>query len=494
MSLDLQFKNLELTSAISVNSNNKVECRVPLTEEELKGVIKVNAVTYLLSLEVLNGEIRYSGRVIFTILYKSEEGIKKFESGVEYSFRFPCDKAKEGMLINGEVCIENTDIAELNGIIMASGVIVFKGELTDKKVVEYFEKDKNLFVKTQEIEYLKDLNAFSKQSKIEEEFESSELIGSVLLHSEKVCVLDCQCGVGAVIIDGEVEVNILTIPLGKSLPTPITKKIPFRSEVEVEGIVPNNFATCSVLVKGASLKVYVDEGKNKSSISVEVELQSLGKTYESVNIYPCEDAYSLAREVYIERENISLNKFYGYKCLDFKVQNEISLNEDKNSRLLCLLSDKIEELNVNGLELSGAVSFDILCGGESVTTETVIVPISYTLPLVGNQVCDLKATITDVTINEIGSKYLISFKVNLCYIDLGYINTHVVTKITEGEEKPVNDSAISVYIPKPNDSLWDISKELGVSEEEILKINKNLTFPLSGEERIVVYREMLNKE
>ena len=71
MSLDLQLNSLELCSNVLVGSNNKVECRIPLTEEELKGVIKVSAVTYLLTSEVINNEIRYSGRAIFTILYKS---------------------------------------------------------------------------------------------------------------------------------------------------------------------------------------------------------------------------------------------------------------------------------------------------------------------------------------------------------------------------------------------------------------------------------------
>ena len=216
--------------------------------------------------------------------------------------------------------------------------------------------------------------------------------------------------------------------------------------------------------------------------------------YENINISFCQDAYSLNREIYMEREKVTLNKYCGYKCVDFKVESEISFSEDKNSRLICLLSDKIEEIAVNGLELSGAVSFDILYNGDEVKMERVTLPISHTLPLMGNRACDLKATITDVTINEIASKCVISFKVNICYMDLADFDVNIITKVTEGEEKPVNDSAISAYIPKPNDSLWDIAKELGVSEEEILKTNKDLTFPLSGDERIVVYREMIIKE
>ena len=493
MSLDLQLNSLELCSNVLVGSNNKVECRIPLTEEELKGVIKVSAVTYLLTSEVINNEIRYSGRVIFTILYKADGGIKKYESGVEYSYKFPCENARENTAVIGKVFIENTAIAELNGIATVSGIIVYKGEITDKKQVEYFEKEKSLFIKSQEVEYLKQLNSFFKESKIEEEFEETELISSVLLHSEKVTVVNCQCGIGAVLIDGDVEVNMLILPINKNVPVQISKKIPFRVEVESDGITPNNYASCIACIKGASLKVYVDENKNKSSISVEVNLVVNGKTYEAVNFYPCQDAYSLNREIYIEKEKVTLNKFYGYKCVDFKVDSEISLNEDKNSRLICLLSDKIEEISVNGLELSGAVSFDLLCIGEEDTTETVVIPINYTLPLVGNDINNLTATVTDVTINQISGKHFISFKVNVCYIDLASFDTYIITKVTEGDEKPVNDSAISVYIPKPNDTLWDISKELGVSEEEILKINKDLTFPLSGEERIVVYREMLIK-
>jgi hypothetical protein len=494
MSLDLQFNSLKLTNAISVSSNNSVECRVPLTSEELKGVATVNAVTYLLGYETLNGEIRYNGRAIFTVLYKSEGELKKYEAGVDYSFRFAFEKARENSDLSCSVAIENTAITELNGIVSVSGIILFKGEILECKEVEYFEKDKNLFLKNQEIECARDISKFSKETKIEEEFETSELIGSVLLHTEKVVIKGCECGENKVIVDGEVEVNMLIVPLGKNQPSLVVKKIPYRVEVEKDGISPNDFATCYAQNKGSSIKVYVDESKNKSSISIEVNLLVFGKIYERLSFYPCEDAYSLNKEIYLEKEKITLDKFNGFKCIDFKVESEISLNEDKNSRLISLLSDKIEEINFSGVELSGAVSFDLLCKGEEFEVQSVIVPINYTLPLLGNQAWNLKATLTEVSLSEINSKYFVSFTVNVCYLDMTRFDSYIITKVTEGEDKPVNDSAISVYIPKPNDSLWEISKELGVTEEEILKINKDLTFPLSGEERIVVYREVDIKE
>ena len=38
--------------------------------------------------------------------------------------------------------------------------------------------------------------------------------------------------------------------------------------------------------------------------------------------------------------------------------------------------------------------------------------------------------------------------------------------------------------------MWDICKTLGVSEEDILKTNKDLQFPLTQGERIIIYREI----
>jgi hypothetical protein len=66
----------------------------------------------------------------------------------------------------------------------------------------------------------------------------------------------------------------------------------------------------------------------------------------------------------------------------------------------------------------------------------------------------------------------------------------IIKSLQEGEDKKVNTSAISVYACNKGDTLWDISKRLGVSEDDVLKTNKDLEFPLSGEERIVIYREL----
>ena len=73
-----------------------------------------------------------------------------------------------------------------------------------------------------------------------------------------------------------------------------------------------------------------------------------------------------------------------------------------------------------------------------------------------------------------------------------YRNTEqtVIAEMEIGEEKKVSTAAISVCYPAAGSTLWDIAKDLGVSPEQILAFNEELQFPLTGEERVVVYRRL----
>ena len=50
------------------------------------------------------------------------------------------------------------------------------------------------------------------------------------------------------------------------------------------------------------------------------------------------------------------------------------------------------------------------------------------------------------------------------------------------------DSALSVYLPARGDGLWETAKKLLQSPEQIQATNPELSFPLTGNERILVYR------
>ena len=51
-------------------------------------------------------------------------------------------------------------------------------------------------------------------------------------------------------------------------------------------------------------------------------------------------------------------------------------------------------------------------------------------------------------------------------------------------------SAISIHIAKSGETLWDVAKALGSTPELVMLQNPDITLPLSGGERVIVYRHL----
>ncbi|MBQ9730283.1 MAG: hypothetical protein IJV80_05680 [Clostridia bacterium] len=58
----------------------------------------------------------------------------------------------------------------------------------------------------------------------------------------------------------------------------------------------------------------------------------------------------------------------------------------------------------------------------------------------------------------------------------------------EGESVAENECAVSVFIPREGDGLWELASRLKSPPEEVAKNNPHLSFPVKKGERIVIYR------
>ncbi len=490
MSINPEFDKIQISEVVTVSSSNGIECKLPLSEEEFKEILDVEVEASLTSVECFNKEIKYSGRAIFTVVYKSEGNIKKHEAGVEFSFKCDFEKCLEGMICLSEVKGDNVKVNFLNGIAMASAVIVFNGEISKQKDVEFFSSDSKLMVKRQNVEYSYEVSKVKRECKIEDEFDLPVLVSDIIFHREKVSIANCQSGIGVVIVDGEIELSSLINELeqGKE-PTPFVKIIPFRIEAECSDALPELLSCAFASVKSASLKVYVDEAKNKSTVSVEILLEINAKIYNFNTFSLGVDAYSNECEIKLSVEDKKVDKILGFKCLEDKIRSEISFNINENSRLIGVINDRIEDVRYtlldNNILIEGALSVACLFSSESYQAQSVLVPFNTKVKLSGDNFSFIKCEALDVK----ATKNSIEFVLKVCFLDVEESKFTAITAIEQGQKKRQNNSAISVYIPSANETLWDVSKALGVKEEDILKTNEGLEFPLSGNERIVVYRE-----
>ena len=69
------------------------------------------------------------------------------------------------------------------------------------------------------------------------------------------------------------------------------------------------------------------------------------------------------------------------------------------------------------------------------------------------------------------------------------VKAELVSAAEAGEAFPVSDSAISVYIPRAGDGLWELSKSLKKSPEEVSENNPDIEFPVKEGQRVVIYHK-----
>ena len=53
----------------------------------------------------------------------------------------------------------------------------------------------------------------------------------------------------------------------------------------------------------------------------------------------------------------------------------------------------------------------------------------------------------------------------------------------------LSESAISVYVPRAGDGLWELSKSLKKSPEEVAASNPDIEFPVREGQRVIIYRK-----
>ena len=67
--------------------------------------------------------------------------------------------------------------------------------------------------------------------------------------------------------------------------------------------------------------------------------------------------------------------------------------------------------------------------------------------------------------------------------------TKMISDVKLLNEKEENSCAISVYLALKDEEQFSLAKRLNVCPETLIETNQDLQFPLTGTERIVVYRQ-----
>ena len=485
----------QIKEQISLSAKSSVSC------QEIDSVLSVAPFTVIDSVQTVQGKIKYSGRINFFICYLDKQNaIKKCECASEFNGQISNDLIEEDAKVSLTSIIEKSSV-ELNGALLTANAIVsLAASLTKQFEQNAVSGGQNLFVQESEIEIEKGLGIRLGACVLEEKFELSYSVEEVMFHQANAVISSVQSGVGCIIVEGQVLLSLVLLQkTEKKDIIKVCKTLPFRTEIECEECMPNLKSVAFIREKPVKTDIEVDENTNTSVVSVSVSLNLEGQTYLNQTLMVAEDLFCTTHHLDIERKTIEDYCVKQISSTSFMLNGRCGVGElAPSTNVLATAQESVmilshtvqgDKLTVNGVCTAVAYLID---GDGLVFSRRLELPFEKTVDNIdGNNefIFTAKAFRTSakiISLTEIELDGEIFLTVYLAQTN----KIRFISQIIEGQEKEQKKSAISVYISQGGEQLFSLAKSLNVCPEELARTNEDLNFPLDGNERIVIYRQL----
>lgn len=472
----------------------KTEAKTDINSEEIKRILNVSAFSTVTKVETDGAEIRAEGKITYYICYEAEGGVKKREVGQDFSTTIPAAEEVHRAYVKSRVIKTEPDASGIN---LSVGVTVeLTAEVREGLFVTALTGGDNLVLDVKDYSVTRGYGVKKTVYPVEQEFERDYAVGEVLFHRAEPVVTAVQCGVGTIIVDGEVKISAVVLQTGeKSDIIKETENVAYRAEIECDEAMPSMSATAKAELKSFKTDISVDPESGKSRVVASAILQIEGEAFFAETVSVAEDAFSVEDVTEEEKAELCFNEDCDIRtCFAEAV---LTLPADGSGEGLTLKAIGGERAEIvtsdyadGKLSVSGAVTFTGYYTGEDgkIFTRKSETPFDCSFE------CGLPDGAERDIIAECGVKEIVSadtVKAEFCFTVYPTVSKKLryIKGITAVSAKKRSDKAISVYISEENETLWSLCKRLNMTPEQVVATNKELQFPLNGTERIVVYRQ-----
>ncbi len=477
-----------------------VDFRLPMNDSVSK-VVCASAKAVVSNTEGLGRTLDYNGFVSFQVIYKNQNN--EIE-GVSYTAEFK-DKYESDAEFTGSTPIVTAKVVDI-------GTNVDNGEV---KVTAIIELDIDV-IRSSEANALVGVTDMVVR---QEDFSYNTYNGMVYDKWEQIHDIEIKdavkkvLGVGVSTYIEKVEPNdkYLTVKGGLDIEVCyLTDEDVLRSasqnftfSQEVAGDMLNDLSCVQSILNNDvnDNKITTTIDTDSTVVNVVLPLVYNGYVFNLNTIDVVVDAYSLTNFA-----NFTTNSIETLCCCDSisweeKINNTLQLDENAPfvDEVLGTCCDNIVVANVTvdeNLTVEGVAHTTLVYLNKetsSVNSVEIEIPFSSNVRLPEN--CEdaqaiVCAGIVNMTGKERRGRDLEVSATLMLYADL-YKNREegLITQVNLEDEMPENECAMSFYITKEGDTVWDIAKEMAITTEDLLAQNPDLSDPIMPGTRVVVYRQ-----
>lgn len=502
MAIEPVFEKINVTAqGTPIKGQIKIDCKTDVETSTVEKVLSVNAFAVISQSETLKAELSYGGKVTFYVSYLGVDGeVYKCECGSEFSGVLASENLVVGMRVKSNATVEKTEVSSDGLRLETTAFISITAIPCERKEINALSGGEDLIVDTSDVSIVKSFGMKEGVFPLEEEFELNYPVKEVLSHRADVVVTSVQCGVGAIIVDGEVFLTLIALQKNEKKDIIRENKVlPFRYELECEDAMPTMQATARAKERSFKTDISVDTEKGTSTLLSSVTLQIEGEAFANTSTSLVVDAFSTKEQVELIYDEVPYNKACEQYGTSFVYSGRSAVEElPVGAVLLAVGGEKTDIIstvkNDSGIDVTGTVTAIAYLrdGDGKVFTRTLETPFERTIDCtcgenhsVETACVPTKAMAKIVSLTEMELNCEILFTVYPCENN----SIKYVKEIKCVGEKTDCSSAISVFIASEGEDLWSLSKRLNVCPETLVLTNKDLQFPLTGKERIVIYRQ-----
>lgn len=472
-----------------ITAQTAVECRFG---SEVGTVLSAHASVSLSGAEAGNGEVRYFGKAHFLIVYEdSERHVCRAEKGVEFTARAQDERCYPALTPRVSLAVENVSVRREGASVYVSALIGADIALYGEQSFEYLAGG-DLILKREPVNILC-AHLCGGATEAEDEFET-EFIGDILLHAETVNVTDVNCETGLLRAEGEINLSVLALK-GENALVSFERLVPFNTEIPCDEAAFGCGAEARVSVTNVSIQADSDETRGKCKIGVQFSLSVEGCVYEEVAVDAVTDAFSADHAVnlaFAETESAGAGSIL--RSTE-RVSGRAALSSPLDfSDVLQAVTLQRAEANListeEGKRVEGVAMATLMVMGTDGAHRGIEMSLPFSVPVQAEGDCSVTVLSCGTSARqkqegEIDAETTLKIAV----WQKRKLNIKLVSSAEEGEPLPVNDSAISVYIPRAGDGLWELAKSLGKSPEEVSANNPDIQFPVKEGQRVIIYRK-----
>ncbi len=371
--------------------------------------------------------------------------------------------------------------------------VEIKGWLIKDNELKFLDGAEGVYCRTEKrsVENVKAVGVYRHQTT--ESLETRLPIKKIIDFHSSVIVLSTFPSNGLFHVDGEIVSRVVSLTDNDIF---VTQTFTSPLSVEIECDDSTEDSIIDVFSQVADVNLSVNESDDRVVIA-DFDIKLLYSVIEKQEIDGIVDCYSRTSELIVEERISAVGTNSCYRGVKEKISATVK-ESDGIEELLFVSNGNVGDINIvkgNGLKVEGIFDTDILyvtAGG--VKKERCAIPFSTVVA--GESDCgevnfaEVKVLSTTARLRN-GSEAEVSAELFITVSGTKVGELKLVSSIEEGAKKEDTDIAISLYIVKPNETLWDVAKALNTDEDTVLRLNPELKLPLSGGEKVIIYNELL---